>query len=173
MGASDTAVVGNGKDTFVLQPSGAVTLTAPANVSVNEDGSIALTINAGSTGFGFGNDAIFGFNASKDKIWFSTSRFANFAAVMAAAKQVGDDTIITGDANDTIYLDDVQRSSLTASDFVFVNSSNVTVTISGIPAGVSLSDAAGPLTITNGSVTLTQAQLAGLTLNAGEVTAAR
>jgi hypothetical protein len=172
MGASDTAVVGNGKDTFVLQPSGAATLTAPANISVNEDGSIALAISAGSTGFGFGNDAIFGFNASKDKIQFSTSQFANFAAVMAAAKQVGDDTIITGDANNTIYLDDVQRSSLTASDFVFVNSSNVTVTISGIPAGVSLSDAAGPLTITNGSVTLTQAQLAGLTLKAGEVTAA-
>jgi len=171
MGASDTAVVGNGKDTFVLQPSGAVTLTAPASVSVNEDGSIALAINAGSTGFGFGDDAIFGFNASKDKIQFSTSQFANFAAVMADAKQVGDDTIITGDGNDTIYLDDVQRSSLTASDFVFVNSSNVTVTISGIPAGVSLSDAAGPLTITNGSITLTQAQLAGLTLKAGEVTA--
>jgi T5SS/PEP-CTERM-associated repeat protein len=171
MGASDTAVVGNGKDTFVLQPSGAVTLTAPASVSVNEDGSIALAINAGSTGFGFGDDAIFGFNASKDKIQFSTSQFANFAAVMAAAKQVGDDTVITGDGTDTIYLDDVQRSSLTASDFVFVNSSNVTVTISGIPAGVSLSDAAGPLTITNGSITLTQAQLAGLTLKAGEVTA--
>jgi hypothetical protein len=171
MGANDTVVVGNGKDTFVLQPPGTVTLAAPTNLSVNEDGSIALAISAGTTGFGFGNDAIFGFDASKDKIEFATSQFANFAAVMAAAKQVGDDTVITGDGADTIFLDDVRLSSLTASDFVFVNSTNVTVTISGIPTGVSFSDSAGPLTVTNGSLTLTQAQLAGLTLKAGEVTA--
>jgi len=38
------------------------------------------------------------------------------------------------------------------------------VTISGLPSGVVLDDNGNPLTITNGSVTLTSAQLTGLTL---------
>src|SRR5262249_3102773 len=132
----------------------------------------ALAINAGSTGFGFGNETILGFNTSKDVIQLNTSQFANFAAVLASMKQVGSNTVITGDAADTITLDGVKASSLTASDFSFVNNTNTSVKISGIPAGVTLSDTAGPLTITNGTVTLTQAQLAGLTLKAGEVTSA-
>jgi hypothetical protein len=37
-----------------------------------------------------------------------------------------------------------------------VSSGNVTVTISGLPSDVSLSDSAGSLTITNGSITLTR-----------------
>jgi T5SS/PEP-CTERM-associated repeat protein len=169
LAASDNVVVGTGKDTFVVQATSPVKLSAPASTSVNEDGSIALAITAGTAGYGFGSELIAGFLASNDKIQFSTSQFANFAAVMAAAKQVGNDTIITGDAADTIDLVGVRLSSLTANNFQFVSPASVTVTISGIPAGVTLSDTAGALTVTNGSVTLTQAQLAGLTLHAGEV----
>ena len=44
----------------------------------------------------------------------------------------------------------------------------LSVTITGIPSDVTLSDSGGPLTVSNGSVTLTAAQLAGLTLQAGE-----
>jgi hypothetical protein len=46
------------------------------------------------------------------------------------------------------------------------------VRITGIPPDATLSDAAGPLTVTNGAITLTAAQLAGLTLHAGEVASA-
>jgi T5SS/PEP-CTERM-associated repeat protein len=171
LGQSDLVIVGNGSDKFVLPASAQVSLTAPTSVAVNEDGTVALSLSASSSGFGFGNETILGFNTSKDVIQFNTSQFANFAAVMASAKQVGNDVVITGDATDTIDLSGVHLSSLSASDFSFVNTSNITVTISGIPAGVTLSDTAGALTVTNGSVTLTQAQLAGLTLKAGEVTA--
>ena len=172
LGANDIVTVGNGKDTFVLPSSPQVTLSTPSSLAVNEDGSVALAISAAASGFGFGNEAILGFNTSNDKIQFNTSQFANFAAVIASAKQVGNDTVITGDASDTVVLSGVRLSSLTASDFSFVGSPNVTVTISGIPAGATLSDTAGAIAVTNGSATLTQAQLAGLTLKAGEVTAA-
>ena len=172
LGANNIVTVGNGKDTFVLPSSSQVTLSTPSSLAVNEDGAVALAIGVGSSGFGFGNEAILGFNASNDKLQFNTSQFANFAAVMASAKQVGNDAVITGDASDTIVLSGVRLSSLTASDFSFTSTSNISVTISGIPAGVTLSDTAGTVAVTNGSATLTQAQLAGLTLKAGEVTAA-
>ena len=172
LGANDHVTVGNGKDTFVLPSSGQLALSAPQNVSVNEDGSIALVITASTSGFSFGNEVISGFNTSNDKIQVTTAEFASFAAVKAAATQVGNDTVIKADSTDSIVLQNVKLSSSTASDFVFTSpsTSNLTVTISGIPSGVMLTDTAGPLTVTNGSVTLTQAQLAGLTLKAGEVT---
>ena len=75
------------------------TLTAPASLSVNEDGSIALPI-----------------------------------------------TVTVGPPAET-----------------------VTVKISGIPADAGLSNSSGALTVTNGTIVLTRAQLAGLTLKAGEV----
>ena len=48
----------------------------------------------------------------------------------------------------------------------------IEVTISGIPGDVSLSDSSGPLTVSNGSITLTPAQLAGLTLHSGQAESA-
>jgi T5SS/PEP-CTERM-associated repeat protein len=172
LGTNDHVTVGNGKDTFVLPSSGQLALSAPQNASVTEDGSIALAITVTESGFSFGNEVISGFNTSNDKIQVTTAEFANFTAIKAAATQVGNNTVITADSADSIVLQNVKLTSLTAGDFVFTGptGSNVTVTISGIPSGVTLTDAAGPITVTNGSVTLTQAQLAGLTLKAGEVT---
>jgi serralysin len=47
----------------------------------------------------------------------------------------------------------------------------LTYTLSGIPADATLSDTAGALAVTGGSVTLTQAQLVGLNLQLGETNA--
>ena len=52
---------------------------------------------------------------------FNASLFANFAAAMADASQVGSNTVFTIDANDTVTLDFVNKSSLTASNFHFVS----------------------------------------------------
>ena len=172
LGASDTVTVGTGKDTFVLPGDGQVTLSAPQSLSVNEDGTIALAIAAVASGFGWGQENIFDFNASNDKIQLSSAQFANFAAVMAAAKQVGSNTVITADATDSIVLNNVKLSSLTAKDFAFTAAPALVYTISGIPAAATLTDTAGAIQVVNGTATLTQAQLAGLTLKAGEVTAA-
>ncbi|WP_426407043.1 Ig-like domain-containing protein [Bradyrhizobium ganzhouense] len=172
LGASDTVTVGTGKDTFVLPGDGQVTLTAPQSLSVSEDGTIALAIAAVTSGFGWGQENIFDFNVSNDKIQLNSAQFANFAAVMAAAKQVGSNTVITADASDSIVLNNVKLSSLTAKDFAFTAAPALVYTISGIPADATLTDTAGAIQVVNGTATLTQAQLAGLTLKAGEVTAA-
>ena len=175
-GSNDTATIGTGNDTVVFQPSATPILAAPATLSVNEDGTIALPISTGLSAASFGHDTIYGFAAASDHLEFTTAQFANFATLMADAKQVGQDTVITSDPADTITLKGVALSSLVAKDFVFVNGSggsggNLSVTISGLPSDASLSDSSGPLTVTNGSITLTPVQLAGLTLQAGESSA--
>jgi hypothetical protein len=43
----------------------------------------------------------------------------NFTAAMNAASQVGANTVFTIDANDTVTLDNVTKTSLTASNFHF------------------------------------------------------
>ena len=171
LGANDTVTVGNGKDTFVLPGYGQVTLSAPQSLSVREDGTIALTIAAVTSGFGWGQEEIFGFNTSNDKIQLSSAQFASFAAVMADAKQIGCNTVITADPADSIVLNNVKLSSLSAKDFAFTSAPALLYTISGIPADATLTDTAGAIQVVNGTATLTQAQLAGLTLKAGEVTA--
>jgi Ca2+-binding RTX toxin-like protein len=72
---------------------------------------------------GFGRDAIVDFTAgagTPDVIEFSTSVFANFAAVQAGSQQVGANTVIRVDADNFIVLEQVQRANLDASDFMFV-----------------------------------------------------
>jgi hypothetical protein len=173
MAANDTVTVGSGIDTFIFQASKTPTLAAPRTLTVNEDGTIALPVSVGADGFG--RDTIVGFLTAKDVIQFDTSQFANFAAVQAAAKQVNKDTVITYDANNSITLNGVTASSLKAGNFAFVNPGSgnaVTVTISGLPSDAKLSNSAGALTVNNGSITLTAAQLAGLAITAGEATSA-
>jgi VCBS repeat-containing protein len=202
MHANDTVHVGHGSDKFIFETPKTPTLVAPASLTVNEDGSIALPITVGLSQFGFGQDQIFGFLAghgdhhdgdhehhgedggeghshddhgdARDKLVFFKSQFASFADVIAHATQVGPNTVITGDAADTITLVNTKLSSLTDDNFRFLNavSDPISVTISGIPSDATLSDSGGPLTVVGGSITLTPAQLAGLTLKGGEETTA-
>ena len=51
---------------------------------------------------------------------FDTNVFADYASVLAAAKQVGADTVITLDASDTITLKNVSLANLHQDDFFFV-----------------------------------------------------
>ena len=68
---------------------------------------------------GFGHDTITGFQ-SNDQIQFNSDLFANFAAVQAASQQVGTNTLITLDADNTITLQNVALGNLQSNDFVFV-----------------------------------------------------
>ena len=68
----------------------------------------------------FGKDTIFDFDTSHDHLQIDHSIFNNFAAVQSHMQQVGNDTVITYDAADTITLLNVHVASLHASDFVFV-----------------------------------------------------
>jgi len=179
MGLSDTVTVGKGSD-LLITPTGNTSLTAPTSVSVLEDHSIALGISASIAATAVGQDKIYGF-AAADQFQFTTSQFANFAAVIAAARQVGSNTVITLDAADTITLENVQLSSLQSKNFTFVSApsganSNFSVAISGVPSDATLSSAADPSGVSYNAGTQTwtvaDAALGDLKLNAGEVTTA-
>jgi Ca2+-binding RTX toxin-like protein len=68
----------------------------------------------------FDHDTIADFGSGFDVIEFDNAVFADFTAVQNAMEQVGDDTVITLDADNTITLTDVVASQLTTNDFTFV-----------------------------------------------------
>jgi serralysin len=72
---------------------------------------------------GFGKDVVTDFRAgagSDDLIELDDALFTDLAAVLASSSQVGSDLVITVDADNTITLKNVQRSTLHADDFRFV-----------------------------------------------------
>ncbi len=89
-----------------------------------EEQNDILTGGAGADTFafyerGFGKDVVTDF-VSGDFIEFSTSAFSSFAAVQAHAAQVGADTVITLDNDNTVTLQNVDVGNLKAADFSFV-----------------------------------------------------
>ena len=73
-------------------------------------------------GINFGKDQIADFTAGTgtgDVIEFRDGLFANFAAVQAKAQQVGADTLITCDANNTLTLKNIGIANLVEDDFLF------------------------------------------------------
>jgi hypothetical protein len=103
--ANDRIIVGNGQNQLVA---------APGDVWTAGNGRDVFAFNAG-----FGNNTITDFNTSRDVLQFNHALFVNFAAAMADTKQVGANTVITHDANDTVTLTAVAASHLTASNFKF------------------------------------------------------
>ena len=69
-------------------------------------------------GSGFGHDIVTDFSHA-DHIEFDGGAFQNFKQVRAASHQVGNDTVITLDADNSITLLGVKSQSLHASDFDF------------------------------------------------------
>lgn len=70
----------------------------------------------------FGLDTVTDFRSGSgagDVIEFDNTLFANFEAVLTAASQVGADTVLTHDANNTITLKNVAMANLHADDFWF------------------------------------------------------
>jgi len=106
-GVASTLVAGSGADTLYVTGAAGTTLTG----------------GAGADTFAFpnamGNDAVTNFSTAKDALQFNASLFANFSAAMGAATQAGADTVLTIDANNSVTLDNVSKSSLTASNFHF------------------------------------------------------
>jgi hypothetical protein len=66
-----------------------------------------------------GHDEVTNFSTAKDTLQFNATLFSNFTAAMNAASQAGANTVFTIDANDTVTLDNVTKTSLTASNFHF------------------------------------------------------
>ena len=116
----ENVVGGSGNDT--------VTGDANANIITGGGGNDTLTGGAGNDTFifgpGFGKDVIQDFTAGTgvgDVInLHGLAGFATFADVTLHATQVGADTVIIIDANDTITLHNVLTTVLVADDFSFV-----------------------------------------------------
>jgi serralysin len=106
---------GRGGDDFLFGGNGSDRL-------IGGDGNDRLTGgNGGDTfvfGPSFGLDVVTDFTPA-DRIEFDGGVFGNFKAVQAASQQVGNDTVITLDPNDSITLQDVALKSLRASHFSF------------------------------------------------------
>ncbi len=107
-GVASTLVAGSGTDALY------VTGTA---------GTI-LTGGTGHDTFAFpdvmGHDEVTNFGLAKDTLQFNMTLFSNFTAAMNHASQSGANTVFTIDANDTVTLDNVTKTSLTAGNFHFV-----------------------------------------------------
>ncbi len=106
-GVASTLVAGSGADTLYVAGT-------------------AGTIMTGGTGhdtFAFpnvmGKDEVTNFGIAKDTLQFNMTLFSNFTAAMNHASQSGANTVFTIDANDTVTLDNVTKTSLTAGNFHF------------------------------------------------------
>jgi hypothetical protein len=66
-----------------------------------------------------GNDEVTNFGTAKDTLQFNATLFSDFTAAANAASQSGANTVFTIDTNDTVTLDNVTKTSLTASNFHF------------------------------------------------------
>ena len=106
-----------------------ITGDANANTLTGGAGNDTLTGGAGIDTFvytsAFGFDTITDFTAgagtTHDTLQLSLgAQFSSLAQVIAAATQVGANTVITVDATDTITLNNVNKTALVASNFVFV-----------------------------------------------------
>jgi len=79
--------------------------------------------NPGVTTFairpGSGVDSIYNFETSQDVLQFSSSLFANYAAAMSHASQVGANTVFSIDANNSLTLANIDRNTLAATNFRF------------------------------------------------------
>jgi hypothetical protein len=117
---------GDGYNGLVLNgSSGGQTLTAGSGPTTLIGGpSDILNGGAGADNFvfksDFGSNTVNNFTPGTDTLQFSQSMFANAAAVLDDAQQVGSDVVIAHDALDVVTLHNVQLANLHASDFHIV-----------------------------------------------------
>lgn len=91
--------------------------------TVTMTSSDTLTLSGSSEAVQFGTqttgDVLNGFS-STDSLQFSKTDFASFSVLLTHANQVGANTVITLDANDTVTLAGVTKSALVSGEFRFV-----------------------------------------------------
>jgi len=68
----------------------------------------------------FGHGTVTNFTSGPDGIYLDHTQFADFMAVQSHAQQVGSDTVISLDTNDTITLQNTMLANLHAGDFHFL-----------------------------------------------------
>ncbi|NSY46597.1 hypothetical protein [Agrobacterium tumefaciens] len=121
---NDTIYAGQGND-FLIGGAGNDFLSGQDGNDVlnGSDGNDVLNGGAGSDTFifnlGFGHDTIQDFTKGKDIIEFEYGLFANWQDLVAKTSQVGADTKISYDAENSILIQNVAWAQLGADDFRF------------------------------------------------------
>lgn len=122
-------ITGSAWDDRIDGDSGNDTLSGSAgnDILLGKAGNDSLTGGTNNDvfvfGVAFGKDTITDFvvgSGTDDVIEFDDEVFTDLTAVLAAASQVGADTLISYDANNTITLKNVTMANLHADDFRFV-----------------------------------------------------
>jgi len=126
-GSNNTVTLGNGNDTVLAGANSRVTV-GNGNDTVYAGANDTITLGSGhdTVAFGvspnsltIGNETVSNFG-SHDTLEFNQLLISNYAAAIHDSHQVGLDTVITVGQNDTVTLQGVAMSSLTASSFRFV-----------------------------------------------------
>jgi Ca2+-binding RTX toxin-like protein len=127
-GSGNDSITGSGGANTLNGGAGADNISGGggADVLIGGLGDDVMNGNAGNDAFvfdaGFGHDTIVQFGdtgGNQDVLDFSTTVFANFAAVQAASHQVGTDVHIDVDAAHGVVLLNVALANLGADDFRF------------------------------------------------------
>jgi serralysin len=128
----DNVLAGNGGIDRIYGGGGNDTLNGGDGIDrlVGGAGNDVLTGGADDDTFWFdvygagpvdiGNDIVTDFTVGQDSIQFDSAIFADFADVQGNMQQVGNDVVITYDADNTITLQNMTVGSLSANDFLFV-----------------------------------------------------
>jgi Ca2+-binding RTX toxin-like protein len=100
---------------------GGQTLTATASPTVMIGGPKDTLVGGASADVfyfpqSFGADTVKNFTPGTDQLLFSQSMFANVAAVLSDAHQVGSNVVIAHDPQNVVTLQNMQLSNLHASD---------------------------------------------------------
>lgn len=109
-GDNSTVALGNGNNTVFAGANDEITLG-------NGNDTVAFAVSPSPTAIG--NEVIKGFNPAHDVIEFGLSLFSSDAAVAGATTQVGPDTVIKVDTNESVTLTDVLASTLSSNNFHF------------------------------------------------------
>ncbi|MBB5751157.1 beta strand repeat-containing protein [Prosthecomicrobium pneumaticum] len=127
-GAGDDAIDGGSGDDLLFGDAGRDTIAGGSGDDTIEGGADDDVLSGGSGhdvfvfAAGFGHDRVTDFSlsgSSADVIAFADDLFADFAAVLGAADQVGRDVVITIDDATSLTLANVKLAALAADDFRF------------------------------------------------------
>ncbi|MBB5751156.1 calcium-binding protein [Prosthecomicrobium pneumaticum] len=127
-GAGDDAIDGGSGDDLLFGDAGRDTIAGGSGDDTIAGGADDDVLSGGSGhdvfvfAAGFGHDRVTDFSlsgSSADVIAFADDLFADFAAVLGAADQVGRDVVITIDEATSLTLANVKLAALAADDFRF------------------------------------------------------
>jgi autotransporter passenger strand-loop-strand repeat protein len=128
-GANSTIKLGNGNDKVTAGANNTITVgNGTDNIFAGANGVINLGTGHDTVAFGespnpiaIGNETINGFNPAYDILQFNPALLSNYATALQNhdIKQVGANTVIQIDSTDSVTLDNVKATALTANNFHF------------------------------------------------------